>query len=256
MALFARRRCAPPSTSGWIYFLETLMTTVAAMSLLVAIRLAVLHGEDSIEGDNSNYDYVHVKADIKADNGNRTCEYSEDVAPGEWIAPDQWKPRESECEYEYYTDVEFGNCMALRYRRIAFFGDSLLLNVFVELTRRLTGAGHGTLEPRPADFYAPGGRQEFVFEGTSSSSLALDEDDANATTTGDGGDDDDRRRLVFWWTPSSFHANIHRYEKEFDTLDAAVFGMAAWSVTSSIRHGFVGDFLSLSPHSHLVFVNS
>ena len=170
------------------------------------------------------------RKDVKADIGNRTCWYSEDVALGEWIAPDRWKPRKSECEYEYFTDVEFGSCLALRYRRIAFFGDSLLLNVFVELTRRLTEAGHGTLEPRPVDFYTPGGHQEFVFEGKSSSSFALDKDDANATTTGDGGDDDDRRRLVFWWTPSSFHANIHHYEKEFDTLDAAMFGMAAWSV--------------------------
>ena len=212
------------------------MTMIAVMSLLVAIRLAVLRGDDSTKADISNYDYAG-KADLKADiDNNRTCEYSEDVAPGEWIAPDRWKPRESACEYEYYTDAEFGGCMALRYRRISFFGDSLLLNVFVEVTRRLTGAGHGTLEPRPDDFYSPGGRREFVFEGSpsssSSSSFALDEDDANATTaTGDdGGDDDDRRRLVFWWTPSSFHANIHQYEKEFDTLDAAVFGMAAWSV--------------------------
>ena len=223
MALFAMRRCASPSTRGWIYLLETLMTMVAAMSLLVSIRLAVPRGDDSAKSDINNHDYV-----------NRTCEYSEDVAPGEWIAPDRWKPREYECEYEYYTDVEFGSCLALRYRRIAFFGDSLLLNVFVELTRRMTGAGHGTLEPRGADFYSPGGRREFVFEGKSSSSFALDEDDANATTTTgeDGDDDDDRRRLVFWWTPSSFHSNIHKYEKEFVALDAAVFGMAAWSVAS------------------------
>jgi hypothetical protein len=90
------------------------------------------------------------RKDVKADIGNRTCWYSEDVALGEWIAPDRWKPRKSECEYEYFTDVEFGSCLALRYRRIAFFGDSLLLNVFVELTRRLTEAGHGSrlLHPR------------------------------------------------------------------------------------------------------------
>jgi hypothetical protein len=253
MTLFARRGRAPPSTRRWIFFLGTPLTMIAAISLLVAIRLVVLRGDDSITADISNYD--HVKADVKADIGNGTCEYSEDVAGGEWIAPDRWKPRVSECEYEYYTDAEFGSCMALRYRRIAFFGDSLLLNVFAELTRRLEGAGHGTLEPRPANFYAPGGRQEFVYEGTpSSSSSALDGDDANATT-GDGGDDDDRRRLVFWWTPSSFHANIHRYEKEFDTLDAAVFGMAAWSVAyGTVFAG--GPTLSLSPHFHLLFVDS
>ncbi len=83
------------------------MRIIAAMTLLVLIHLVILCGDDSITAEISNYD--HVKADVKVDIGNGTCKYSEDVAGGEWIAPDRWKPHVSECKYEYYTDAEFGS---------------------------------------------------------------------------------------------------------------------------------------------------
>jgi hypothetical protein len=203
-----------------------MMMLMTALTMLVTIRNVALNVDE------------YVKANMKEDAGTKTCEYSEGIAPGDWIAPDRWKPRASECEYANYTDTEFGTCMALKYRRLAFFGDSLLLNVFIDLTRRLERAGHGTLGRRSSNFYSPGGRQEFIFNRTSSSSsplsFTLDKDNENVTKTGGGGDDD-RRRLVFWWTPSSFHANIHQYEKGFDALDGAVFGMAAWDMGTYFR---------------------
>lgn len=160
---------------------------------------------------------------------SQTCEYSEDVAgPGEWISPDHWFPSIASCEYEFYTNVEFGSCISLKYRRIAFFGDSLLLNIFVELVNRLEDAGYGKQSPKPNNFYEPGGRMEFTFFNDTSSTR-----DVNSTI-------DDGRRLVFWWTPSVFHANVRRYEKDFDALDAAIFGMSVWNM-GTYFHG-ANDF--------------
>lgn len=99
--------------------------------------------------------------------------------------------------------------MSLKYPRIAFFGDSLLLAIFVEFVNRLEDAGYG-VSSKPDDFYSPGGKMEFNFFN-------------------------DGRRLVFWWTPSVFHANIRQYENDFDTLDAAIF---AWAHTFKVRMSF------------------
>jgi hypothetical protein len=141
--------------------------------------------------------------------GSQICEYSEDVAgPGEWISPDRWKPSIASCEYNFYTNNEFGSCISLKYRRIAFFGDSLLLAIFVELVNRLEDAGYGKVSSKPDDFYNPGGKMEFTFFENN----------------------DDGRRLVFWWTPSVFHANIRHYENDFDALDVAIFSLAVWNM--------------------------
>ena len=87
MTLLNGRIRAPPARIGWIFVRVTMMALMAYPSLLFTIRHAAPRVED------------HAKAGINA--GNETCAYSEDVAPGEWIAPDRWRPRSSECEYEY-----------------------------------------------------------------------------------------------------------------------------------------------------------
>ena len=168
---------------------------------------------------------------------HQTCEYSEDVAgPGKWISSDRWKPSIASCEYEFFTNVEFGSCISLKYRRIAFFGDSLLLAIFVELGNRLEDAGYGKVSSKPDDFYSPGGKMEFIFFNDMASTR-----DGNATN------DDDGRRLVFWWTPSVFHANIRRYENDFDTLDVAIFSMAAWNMGTYFQgvNEFYDKYLSM-----------
>lgn len=195
------------------------MITIAFIALHLANRDydALLRGDDSVKGE------AHV------------CDYSEDVAgPGEWIAPDQWKPLNQACEYEFYTNVEIGYCLSKQYHKIAFFGDSLLLNIFFDLTRRLEDAGYGTLKPKPKDFYTPGGHMEFIFNVTSSIAHL-------------GQTTNDDRRLVFWWTPSAFHADVRRYEKDFDALDVAIFGMATWNMGTYFQgaNAFYDKYLSI-----------
>jgi hypothetical protein len=52
---------------------------------------------------------------------HQTCEYSEDVAgPGKWISSDRWKPSIASCEYEFFTNVEFGSCISLKYDELHF----------------------------------------------------------------------------------------------------------------------------------------
>lgn len=134
-----------------------------------------------------------------------------------------WLP--SNCTLRRFTPVDVHSC--LRNKTVAFFGDSLLLDIF-EAVLRLVQEGPSANVSRTRGLYGPGGNIKVSWRGSPGA------------------------KLEFWWAPSVFHQQpLQLIPKYWSHLDVAVLGMAVWDM-GTYYHGIDAYFAQLLKNLRLL----